>query len=97
MAKPSFKRLLIKISGESLKGDSSVFIDKTAINRLLSHVQNAQAKGCHVALVVGGGNIWRGKENTLDFLERSDADKVGILATLMNALVLKGADRKSVV
>lgn len=91
MAKPSFKRLLIKISGESLKGDSSVFMDKTAINRLLSHVQNAQAKGCHVALVVGGGNIWRGKESTLDFLERSDADKVGILATLMNALVLKGA------
>ena len=91
MATSLYKRLLIKISGESLKGDSSSPMDEKALERLLHHVQNAHAQKCQVALVIGGGNIWRGKENTLEFLSRYDADKVGILATIMNAIIIKSA------
>lgn len=91
MAEPSYKSLLIKVSGESLKGDSSVSIDERAVFGLIRHVKDAQAKGVKVSLVVGGGNIWRGRESAIASLSRPDADMMGMLATVMNGIALRSA------
>jgi uridylate kinase len=90
MAEPSYKRLLIKVSGESLCGDSVTCIDAHAIERLQGHVQAARDMGVKVALVIGGGNIWRGKDSSVSALARTDADMIGMLATLMNAIAIRG-------
>ncbi len=89
MSKPLYKRLLIKISGESLKGDSSSYFDARALTLLLSHIKTAKDLGCAVALVIGGGNIFRGKESAIPTLDRADADAMGMLATAMNGIVLR--------
>lgn len=87
----SLQRVLIKVSGESLKGEDGSPFSRQAILRLLAHVKCARQAGCYVALVVGGGNLWRGKESTLPFLSRPEADGLGMMATVMNAVALKAA------
>jgi uridylate kinase len=89
MISPLYERLLIKVSGESLRGDSSSSFDHGALGLLVSHVEAVREAGCDVALVIGGGNIFRGKENTLSEMDRADADAMGMLATIMNGLVLR--------
>jgi len=89
MSKPLYKRILIKVSGESLKGDSAGYFDKGALAQLVFHVKASKSQGCQVALVIGGGNIFRGKESAIDGLCRADADAMGMLATLMNAVTLR--------
>jgi uridylate kinase len=89
MLKPVYERLLIKVSGESLRGDSSSSFDRGALGLLVSHIESVKDAGCDVALVIGGGNIFRGKENTISEMDRADADAMGMLATIMNGLVLR--------
>jgi uridylate kinase len=89
MLKPLYERMLIKVSGESLRGDAPGSFDHSALALLVSHIGIAKDLGCDVALVVGGGNIFRGKESTIPELDRADADAMGMLATIMNGLVLR--------
>ena len=88
------KRLLLKLSGESLKGDSSSHIDEKAMGRLVGHVSEARKADCQVALVVGGGNIMRGRDLSAPGLDRADADYMGMLATLMNAIAVRESLQK---
>ena len=88
---PSFHRALLKISGESLKGSSSGGIDPETISYLASQIAEVQALGVQLAIVIGGGNIWRGNDAERWGMERATADYAGMLATVMNALALQVA------
>lgn len=88
MAQP-YKRILIKVSGESLKGDSSSHMDEKALALLVGHVKNARKQGAQVCLVVGGGNILRGKSTHIPGLDQANADYMGMLATVMNGIALR--------
>ncbi len=88
---PSFHRALLKISGESLKGSSSGGIDPETISYLASQIAEVQALGVQLAIVIGGGNIWRGTDAERWGMERATADYAGMLATVMNALALQVA------
>lgn len=98
MTQRSYRRLLLKLSGESLKGDSSSHIQPAAMDRLVSHVSQACQFGVQIALVVGAGNILRGKDlaKTLAHcgLNRADSDYMGMMATVMNAIAVKAALEK---
>ena len=88
---PSFHHALLKISGESLKGSSSGGIDPETISYLASQIAEVQALGVQLAIVIGGGNIWRGTDAERWGMERATADYAGMLATVMNALALQVA------
>lgn len=87
----SYRRILIKLSGESLAGDLSVGIDPNACERFASAIGMLVHSGHEVAVVIGGGNLCRGKTLNELGMARSPADQVGMLATLMNGLVLQQA------
>ena len=91
MSQLLYKRVLVKLSGESLKGDSSSGIDGAILKHLVKQVEGLVQQGCEVSLVVGGGNIFRGVSGASEGLERADADYMGMLATVMNAIALRGA------
>ena len=92
MTKQRFKRVILKISGESLSGSKGYGIDTTATQYVAQEVQTAiNASGVQVAIVVGGGNIWRGGEAENQGMDRATADYAGMLATLINALSLQDA------
>ena len=93
-SKPSTKalrwrRLLLKISGEALMGDRPFGHDAAAIDRVALEVRNVIALGAEVALVVGGGNIFRGMSEAASGIDRTTADHMGMLATVINALALQ--------
>ena len=81
-----YKRLLLKLSGEALMGKSAYGIDMAVADRLAADVAEAVAAGCQIAIVVGGGNIFRGLQGAAKGMERATADYMGMLATVMNAL-----------
>ena len=83
-----YKRLLVKLSGEALMGSGAYGIDMAVANRLARDVSDAIAAGCEVAVVVGGGNIFRGVSESAKGMDRASADYVGMLATVMNAVSL---------
>ena len=86
---PAYKRILLKISGEALMGEVSYGIDPQVIHRIAGEVKEVSQLGVEVALVVGGGNIFRGiKASTLG-MDRASADYMGMLATVMNAIALQ--------
>ena len=89
--KPLYKRILLKLSGEGLAGENKNGIDSTVVERLAAEISEVRKKGVQVCLVVGGGNFFRGAKNAAGFMDRSVADQVGMMATVMNALVLKSA------
>jgi len=92
MAKQRFKRVILKISGESLSGSKGYGIDTTATQYVAQEVQTAiNASGVQLAIVVGGGNIWRGGDAESQGMDRATADYAGMLATLINALSLQDA------
>jgi uridylate kinase len=91
---PHYKRVLLKLSGEALAGDLGSGIDPNMVNTIASQVHDVVARGVQVAIVVGGGNIWRGIAASAQGMDRSTADYMGMLATVLNALALQDALEK---
>ncbi len=89
MRKPSYQRVLLKISGESLRGSAPFGIEPTAVNFLAKQIGSALELGVELAVVIGGGNIWRGETAELQGMDRATADYAGMLATIINALALQ--------
>ena len=87
-----YKRILLKISGEALAGKKGVGIDAETVNRVVAQLVELHNKGIEIAVVVGGGNFWRGRQGT--DMDRVTADHMGMLATIMNALALSDAIEK---
>ena len=88
MAEPRYKRVLLKISGEALAGDKHFGLDFEVIGRVCDVIKEAVAMGVQVGVVVGGGNFWRGVKDGGGRMERTRADHMGMMATVMNALAL---------
>ena len=86
-----YKRLLVKLSGEALMGSQAYGIDMAVANRLARDVSDAVAAGCEMAVVVGGGNIFRGLQGAAKGMDRATGDYMGMLATVMNALAFQNA------
>jgi uridylate kinase len=93
MSKP-YKRVLLKLSGEALMGDDSYGINKATIEQMVAEVSEVVALGVEVAVVIGGGNIFRGMAGGAAGMDRATADYMGMLATVMNALALQDAFRQ---
>ena len=94
MTTPSYKRILLKLSGEALMGDDSYGINRQVIERIVSEIADINGMGVEVAVVIGGGNIFRGMVSAADGMDRASADYMGMLATVMNALALQDAMRR---
>lgn len=92
--KPRYDRVLLKLSGESLKGNLEHGIDPSALLYLADELKVASSMGVQIAVVVGGGNFWRGEEWEAKGMDRATADYAGMLATIMNALALQDAMEK---
>lgn len=88
-----FNRVLLKLSGESLGGPGGAGIDETRLSQYASEIAPVVRGGCQVAVVVGGGNIFRGLQGTGKGFDRVDGDKMGMLATVINSLGLAMALR----
>ncbi len=86
---PYYKRILLKLSGEALMGDSVNGIDPKVISRIAQEVKEVRELGVEIALVVGGGNIFRGLKASAMGIDRASADYMGMLATVMNAIALQ--------
>ncbi|MDX8383247.1 MAG: UMP kinase [Ghiorsea sp.] len=86
-----YKRVLLKLSGEVLMGDGGYGIDPDTINRLASELIEVRASGVDLAIVIGGGNIFRGNMGTASGMDRASADYMGMMATVMNAIALQDA------
>ena len=84
-----YKRVLYKLSGEALAGGKGFGIDSETVNKITSQIVEVVKQGVEVAIVVGGGNIWRGKTGEELGMERATADSMGMLATVMNSLALQ--------
>ncbi|MDW8318611.1 MAG: UMP kinase [Anaerolineae bacterium] len=91
MAELKFKRVLLKIGGEALAGPEGFGIDPQRVVWVAEKVRSLKELGAEVVLVLGAGNIWRGKDGLAHGMERSAADHMGMLATVMNALALRDA------
>ncbi|MGD9668362.1 MAG: UMP kinase [Hyphomicrobiaceae bacterium] len=89
-----YPRLLLKLSGEALMGKAGYGIDMEVVERLARDVAEAVAAGAQIAIVIGGGNIFRGLQGAANGMERATADYMGMLATVMNSLAFQGALEK---
>jgi uridylate kinase len=94
MSKLAFKRILLKISGEALMGSEAFGIDLATVERIAAEVVECHKAGAETALVIGGGNIFRGMAGAAKGMDRVGADHIGILATVMNALAMQGVLEK---
>jgi len=88
---PAYKRILLKLSGEALMGEDSYGINRPTIERIVSEIAGVAALGVEIAVVIGGGNIFRGVAPAAAGMDRATADYMGMLATVMNALALQDA------
>ncbi|HEX7999197.1 MAG TPA: UMP kinase [Pyrinomonadaceae bacterium] len=91
---PAYRRVLLKISGEALMGAQNYGIDVDVARTVAGEIKGVRDKGVEVAVVVGGGNIFRGVSKSAGNMNRSSADYIGMLATIMNAVVLQDALEK---
>jgi uridylate kinase len=91
---PRYRRILLKLSGEALMGDESFGIDSNVLKAVASEVRNVQKLGVEIAIVIGGGNIFRGLNATEYGIGRVPADQMGMLATVINAIALGEALNK---
>jgi len=87
-----YKRILLKVSGEALSGPKGTGFDEETIASICAGIKAAHDLGAQIGIVVGGGNFWRGRSSGK--MDRMDADKIGMLATVMNALAVKDALRQ---
>ena len=88
---PRFKRVLLKISGEALMGDQGFGLHPPTMKRIAGEVKRAHDLGIEICLVIGGGNIFRGLSGAAQGMDRTQADYMGMLATVMNALGMQSA------
>jgi uridylate kinase len=88
---PSYKRILLKLSGEALMGEQSYGIDPAVATQIAREIGEIQAMGVQTAVVIGGGNIFRGVAASARGMDRATADYMGMLATVINALALQDA------
>ncbi|MEW7847704.1 UMP kinase [Massilia aurea] len=93
MTKPAYQRVLLKLSGEALMGDDQFGINRATIDRMVADVAEVSKLGVQIAIVIGGGNIFRGVAPGAQGMDRATADYMGMLATVMNALALGDAMR----
>jgi len=91
---PIYKRILLKLSGEALMGGDSYGINRVTIDRIVSEIGEIVQLGVQMAVVIGGGNIFRGVAPAASGMDRATADYMGMLATVMNALALQDAMRR---
>ncbi len=94
MSTPNYKRIVLKLSGEALAGEQGFGLSPEIIKSVAIQVKEVLDLGIEVAVVVGGGNIWRGKVGSEMGMDRTTADYMGMLATVMNALALQDAIEK---
>jgi uridylate kinase len=94
MTKPAYQRVLLKLSGEALMGDDQFGINRATIERMVADIAEVQKLGVELAVVIGGGNIFRGVAPGAQGMDRATADYMGMLATVMNALALADAMRQ---
>jgi len=92
---PAYRRILLKLSGEALMGESSYGIERETIDRIVAEIADVLRSGVQIAIVIGGGNIFRGVAPGAAGMDRATADYMGMLATLMNALALQDALRRA--
>jgi uridylate kinase len=90
-ADPPYKRILLKLSGEALQGDLPYGIDPATLDNIAQQIKKVQERGTQVAIVVGGGNIFRGATASAAGMDRATGDYAGMLATIINALALQDA------
>jgi uridylate kinase len=95
MASLAYKRILLKISGEALAGSQEYGISNEVLGFIAAEVQDVHALGVQIAMVVGGGNIFRGVDGSARGLDRASADYMGMLATVINGLALQAALEKT--
>lgn len=89
MSNPKYKRIVLKLSGEALSGKQGYGIDPDIIHSIAKQIKEIVELGVEIAVVVGGGNIWRGKTGSEMGMDRATADYMGMLATVMNSLALQ--------
>ena len=89
MVEPKYKRVVLKLSGEAMAGQSGFGIDPATIKEMVKEIKEVHALGVEIAIMVGGGNIWRGITGAEMGMERAQADYMGMLATVMNSLALQ--------
>lgn len=89
MVEPRYKRVILKLSGEALAGEKGFGINPPTIKEIVKELKEVHDLGVELAIVVGGGNIWRGQIGAQMGMERAQADYMGMLATVMNALALQ--------
>ena len=92
---PAYRRILLKLSGEALMGEDAYGINREVIDRIVAEIAEVTRLGVEVAVVIGGGNIFRGVAPGAAGMDRATADYMGMLATLMNALALQDALRRA--
>ncbi len=95
MTTPIYKRILLKLSGEALMGTDQYGINRAAIERMVADVVEAKKLGVEIAIVIGGGNIFRGVAPGAKGMDRATADYMGMLATVMNSLALSDAMKQA--
>lgn len=95
MTTAAYNRILLKLSGEALMGDDSYGINRGVIERIVAEIADVSQSGVQVAVVIGGGNIFRGMTSAAEGMDRATADYMGMLATVMNALALQDEMRRA--
>ncbi|MGY9014284.1 MAG: UMP kinase, partial [Rhodospirillales bacterium] len=88
-SKPKYRRVLLKLSGEALMGPKEFGLDSETVNRITDEIKTVHEMGVQVSLVIGAGNIFRGVSEAAESIERTSADYMGMLATVMNALAVQ--------
>ena len=94
-ARPAYRRVVLKLSGEALAGGQGYGIDPQVLERIAAEVREVTALGVQLAIVIGGGNIFRGIAASTGGMDRATADTMGMLATIINALALQDALEKA--
>ncbi len=95
MSAAAYRRILLKLSGEALMGEDAYGINRDTIKRIVSEIGSVATLGVEIAVVIGGGNIFRGVAGTSTGMDRATADYMGMLATVMNAMALADAMRQA--
>ena len=90
-----YKRILLKLSGEALMGEDAYGINRATIERIVGEIAQVAALGLEIAVVIGGGNIFRGVAPGAAGMDRATADYIGMMATIMNALALQDAMKQA--